>query len=94
MSTPLGEETLAAVPVPLDRLTAHINASREGLERGQGHRAAHELLALPPDRLVQFGVDAMQPDQLIGCDDRVADDDLSGTGEAVGTPDEDACLSR
>ena len=58
-STPWGEKTLAAVPVPLDHLTANVDASREHLECGQRHHAPHELLALPPERLVQFGgVDA------------------------------------
>jgi hypothetical protein len=38
-------------------------------------------LAPPPERLVQFGgVDAVQPDQLIGDDDGVAVDDFSGSG--------------
>jgi hypothetical protein len=37
------------------------------------------MLAPPPERLVQFGgVDAGQPDQLIGHDDGVAVDDLGG----------------
>jgi hypothetical protein len=39
-------------------------------------------LALPPERLVQFGgVDAVQPDHLPGDDDRVAVDDLGRAGK-------------
>jgi hypothetical protein len=52
MSTPSDGENLgdqAAVPIPLDHLAAHLDPGREGLERGQGHRAAHEFLALPPE---------------------------------------------
>ncbi len=77
------------MPVPLDHLAAHLDPGYEGLEGGQRHRAARYLLAPPPERLVQFGgVDAVQPDQLIGHDDGVAVDDLGGAGEAIGTPAE------
>jgi hypothetical protein len=41
----------------------------------------------PPERLVQFGgVDAMQPDQLIGDHGGVAVDDLGGAGQAIRLP--------
>jgi hypothetical protein len=55
---PVGREDLgdqATVPIPLDRPAANLDPGREGLKGGQGHRAAHELLALPPEWLVQFG---------------------------------------
>ena len=68
---------MAAVPIPLNRLAANIDFGREGLKDGQGHHASHQLLAPPPERLVQFGgVDAVQPDQLLGHHDGVAVDDL------------------
>ena len=68
------------MPVPLDRLAANLDPGCEGLERGQGHHAADELLALPPVRLVQFGgSNAMQPDQLLR-HYGVAVDDLRGAG--------------
>jgi hypothetical protein len=41
--------------VPLDHLAANLDPGYECLERGQGHRAARDLLALPPERLVQLG---------------------------------------
>jgi hypothetical protein len=40
MSTPLGEKTLAAVPIPLDNLAADPDPNYEGLQSRQGHRAA------------------------------------------------------
>jgi hypothetical protein len=61
----------------------------EGLQSGQRHRAARYVLAPPPERLIQFGgIDAVQPDQLIGNDDGVAVDDLGGAGEAICAPAE------
>ena len=49
--------------------------------------AEDELLALPPERLVQFGgVDTMQPDQLLRHDHGVAVDDLRGAGQAIRLP--------
>ena len=75
MSTPTGEKTLAAMSVPLDHLAANLDPGYERV--GQRHRAA--LLAPPPERLVQLPrVDAMQSDQLIGDDDRIAVDDWRG----------------
>jgi hypothetical protein len=83
MSTPLGEKTLAAVPIPLDRLTAHLDPGYEGFESGQRHRAKRWPAAgtFGPVR----GIDPVQPDQLIGDNDGVAVDDLGATGQAIGT---------
>ena len=51
--------------------------------RGQRHPDARYLIAPPPERLVQFGgIDAVQPQGLIGHDDSVAVDDLGGAGQA------------
>jgi hypothetical protein len=87
---PVGREDLGddpAVPIPLDRLAANLDPGRDGLE--QGHHPAHVFLALPPERLVQFGgVDAVQPHELPGHDDGVAVDDLGGAGQQNGTPAE------
>lgn len=75
------------MPVPFDDFAAKLDTGYEGFEGGQSHRAACELLAPPPECLVQFGcVDAMQPHPLPGDDDRVAIDDPGGAGEALGTP--------
>jgi hypothetical protein len=61
MSTPLGAKTLATMP--FDHLAAHLDPGDEGLEGGQGNRAAQQLLAQRLERLVQFGgVNTMQPD--------------------------------
>jgi hypothetical protein len=79
MSTPVGEKTLATVP--LDDLARHLDPGYECLEGGQGHCAARRP---PPERLVRFGgVDAVQPDELIGHDDRIAVDDLGAAGQAI-----------
>jgi hypothetical protein len=87
MSTRLGEKTLAAVSITLDHPATHLDRGCEGLEGRQRHRAAHDLVAPPPERLVQFrGVDAVQPDQLSGHDDGVAVDNLGG--RQIGTPPE------
>ena len=43
------------MPIPLDSLAANLDTGRESIKGGQGHRAAHDLLAPPPERLVQFG---------------------------------------
>jgi hypothetical protein len=77
------------VSIPFDHLAAHLDAGYEGLEGGQRHRAVRYLLAPPPEALVHFGgVDAVEPDQLIGDHNSVAVDDLGGADEAIGTPAE------
>jgi hypothetical protein len=49
----------------------------------------HATYGPAPERLIQFGgVNAVQPDQLVGNDDGVAVDDLGGAGKAIGTPAE------
>ena len=76
----LGDD--AAVPIPLDNLATNLDPGYEGLKGSQRHRAAHQLLAPPPERLVQFGgVDAVQ----LPGDDGVAIDNLGGAGEGGGT---------
>jgi hypothetical protein len=86
MSTPLGEKTLATMP---DRSTT---SQRTLTPAMRASSAANDIVphAGPPlERLVQFrGVDAVQPDQLVEHDDRVAVDDLGGAGERFGTPAE------
>jgi hypothetical protein len=83
---PIGGEYLsdqAAVPLSVDDLATHLDPGYECLEGGQRHRAARYLLTPPPERLVQLGgVDAVQPDELIGDDDRVAVDDV-GRGRSA-----------
>jgi hypothetical protein len=77
------------VPVPLDSLAANLDPGRKDVKGGQGHHDAHEFLALPPERLVQFGsIDAVQSDKLPGDDYGVAVDDLGGAGQRNGTPAE------
>jgi len=77
------------MPIALDNLAANLDTGHEGLEGGQRHRAAHDLLTPPPERLVEFGgVDPVQPNHLPGHDDGVAIDDLGGAGEAIGAPAE------
>ena len=53
------------------------------------HQAAGDALAPPPEGLVQLGrVEAVQPHELPGHDDRVAVDDLGGAGERTDAPAE------
>jgi hypothetical protein len=81
------------VPVTFNHLAAHLDPGYEGLEGGQRHRAARDLLASPSERLVQSGgINAMQPDELIGHNDGVAVDGLGGAGEGGGTSAE--CQNR
>jgi hypothetical protein len=77
MSTPIGRGDLgdqATMPIPLDHLAADLDPGYQGLEGGQRHRAARDLLAAPQ----LGGVDTVQPDQLPCHDDGVAVDDLGG----------------
>ena len=77
------------MPISFDDLAAHLHPSYQCLERRQRHRAARYLFASPPERLVQLGgVNAVQPDELIGHDDSVAVDNFGAAGQAVGTPPE------
>ena len=59
--TPLGEKTLATMPVPLDHLAAHLDPGYECLEGGQRHRATRYRLAPPPERLVQVQFGGVMP---------------------------------
>jgi hypothetical protein len=86
MSTPLGEKSLATVPVPLDRLAADLDRGYEGLQSGQRHRAARYLLSPPLEHLVEFrGVDRLRPDQLACHGDGVADNDPGETTHCRGS---------
>ena len=77
------------MPISFDDLAAHLHPSYQCLERRQRHRAARYLFASPPERLVQFGgVNAVQPDELIGHNDSVAVDNFGAAGQALGTPPE------
>jgi hypothetical protein len=74
MSTPLGEKTLATRrPVSLDHTSQRTFTPAMRAARAAKDIAPTRSAARAPERLVEFGgVDAVQPDKLIGDDDRVA----------------------
>jgi hypothetical protein len=90
MSTPLGENTLATgrpLAVPFDNLAADLDAGNEGFEGGRRHGTARHLLTPPLECLVEpWGVETVQPDQLIGHDDGVAVDDLGDEAAGAARP--------
>jgi hypothetical protein len=74
--------------VLLDHLPANLDPAMSA-SRAANDIVPHTNCWPPPERLVQCGgVDAVQPDQLLGNDDRVAVEDLGGAGEGLGTPAE------
>jgi hypothetical protein len=58
MSTPLGEKTLATMPIPLDHLAAHLDPGYERLAANE--IVPHAISAASPEHLVQLSGASMR----------------------------------